>query len=277
MYRTEDVLATLGMVRRHKLDVRTVTMGVDLQPAPRPFELAPRPHPRPPAAVRRPLEGGLPRRSSIVTGFRSSIAGSPSARSLKSPRGSRRKGIWPSLARLDEVARDVGVDLVGGFTALVQKGWTEGDRRLIARCRRCSRPPNESAPRSTSARPPRGSTWMRSWPSAMSSRRPPSGPRNTTASAAPNSSSSPTRLAIIHSWQVRFTASRRAGLRHQHRRQRAGRRQGGGRRPGSQCLQTPHLGRNRRGDQEHRVPRHAGRRTDRPRGRRSARSGVRHR
>ena len=24
------------------------------------------------------------------------------------------------------------VDLVGGFTALVQKGWTEGDRRLIA-------------------------------------------------------------------------------------------------------------------------------------------------
>jgi uncharacterized protein (UPF0210 family) len=33
---------------------------------------------------------------------------------------------------LDEVAEDVGVDLVGGFTALVQKGWTEGDQRLIA-------------------------------------------------------------------------------------------------------------------------------------------------
>ena len=32
LYRTEDVLATLGMVRQHKLDVRTVTMGVDLQP-----------------------------------------------------------------------------------------------------------------------------------------------------------------------------------------------------------------------------------------------------
>ena len=30
MYRTEDVLATLGMVRQHKLDVRTVTLGVDL-------------------------------------------------------------------------------------------------------------------------------------------------------------------------------------------------------------------------------------------------------
>src|SRR6185503_7747282 len=30
LYRTEDVLATLGMIRHHKLDVRTVTMGIDL-------------------------------------------------------------------------------------------------------------------------------------------------------------------------------------------------------------------------------------------------------
>ncbi len=30
LYRTEDVLATLGMIRQHKLDVRTVTMGIDL-------------------------------------------------------------------------------------------------------------------------------------------------------------------------------------------------------------------------------------------------------
>src|SRR6185437_16381194 len=38
-----------------------------------------------------------------------------------------------AIARaLDAVAAEVGVDLVGGFTALVQKGWTEGDRRLIA-------------------------------------------------------------------------------------------------------------------------------------------------
>src|SRR5262245_54117616 len=32
LYRTEDVLATLGMIRHHNLDVRTVTMGIDLQP-----------------------------------------------------------------------------------------------------------------------------------------------------------------------------------------------------------------------------------------------------
>ncbi|HMF36366.1 MAG TPA: DUF711 family protein, partial [Isosphaeraceae bacterium] len=32
MHRTEDVLATLSMIRQYKLDVRTVTMGIDLQP-----------------------------------------------------------------------------------------------------------------------------------------------------------------------------------------------------------------------------------------------------
>ncbi len=32
LHRTEDVLSTLGMIRQHKLDVRTVTMGIDLQP-----------------------------------------------------------------------------------------------------------------------------------------------------------------------------------------------------------------------------------------------------
>jgi uncharacterized protein (UPF0210 family) len=32
---------------------------------------------------------------------------------------------------LDAVAAEVEVDLVGGYTALVQKGWTESDRRLI--------------------------------------------------------------------------------------------------------------------------------------------------
>ena len=33
---------------------------------------------------------------------------------------------------LDEVARKLGIDFVGGFSALVQKGFTQGDERLIA-------------------------------------------------------------------------------------------------------------------------------------------------
>ncbi len=46
--------------------------------------------------------------------------------------GHSAEGYLAVAKTLDAVAEEVGVDLVGGFTALVQKGWTEGDRRLIA-------------------------------------------------------------------------------------------------------------------------------------------------
>lgn len=38
----------------------------------------------------------------------------------------------PYAQVLDEAARDFGIDFVGGFSALVQKGFTSGDERLIA-------------------------------------------------------------------------------------------------------------------------------------------------
>ncbi len=132
MYRTEDVLATLGMVRQHKLDVRTVTMGIDLQPCASPdlptlcklirqrlLFYASRLR-----AVCIEVEGryGIP----IVN---RRIAVSPIASVAAGHNG---EGYLAVARTLDEVATEVGVDLVGGFTALVQKGWTEGDRRLIA-------------------------------------------------------------------------------------------------------------------------------------------------
>ncbi len=132
MYRTEDVLATLGMIRQHKLDVRTVTMGVDLQPCAAPdivvlcagirerlLRFAGRLR-----AVCRDVEGryGIP----IVN---RRIAVSP----ISTLATGHAADDYLTIAQtLDAVAAEVGVDLVGGFTALVQKGWTEGDRRLIA-------------------------------------------------------------------------------------------------------------------------------------------------
>ncbi len=38
----------------------------------------------------------------------------------------------PYATVLDEAAKELGIDFVGGFSALVQKGFSEGDRRLIA-------------------------------------------------------------------------------------------------------------------------------------------------
>ncbi|HEY2155547.1 MAG TPA: DUF711 family protein, partial [Isosphaeraceae bacterium] len=131
MYRTEDVLATLGMVRQHKLDVRTVTMGIDLQPCASPDlkVLCERIRSRivhyagQLRAVCRDVEGryGIP----IVN---RRLAVSPIANVAASHTA---EGYMTVARTLDEVAAEVEVDLVGGFTALVQKGWTDGDRRLI--------------------------------------------------------------------------------------------------------------------------------------------------
>ncbi len=132
MYRTEDVLATLGMVRHHKLDVRTVTMGVDLAPcaSPNPVVLCDRIRDRllkyagRLKSVCREVEAryGIP----IVN---RRIAVSPVAQVAA---GHKVEGYLAVARTLDEAAAEVGVDLVGGFSAMVQKGWTEGARQLIS-------------------------------------------------------------------------------------------------------------------------------------------------
>jgi uncharacterized protein (UPF0210 family) len=132
LHRTEDVLATLSMIRQYKLDVRTVTMGIDLQPcaAPDLATLCDRIHERLVhysgrlRAVCREVEGryGIP----IVN---RRIAVSPIGWLAA---GQRTEGLLAIARTLDAVAVEVGVDLVGGFSALVQKGWTEAERRLIA-------------------------------------------------------------------------------------------------------------------------------------------------
>jgi uncharacterized protein (UPF0210 family) len=120
------------MIRQHKLDVRTVTMGVDLQAcaSPNVAELTGRVRERllryagRLRAICREVEQryGIP----IVN---RRLAVSPVAMLAASHAA---EGYLALARTLDAVAAEVGVDLVGGFTALVQKGWTEGDRRLIA-------------------------------------------------------------------------------------------------------------------------------------------------
>jgi uncharacterized protein (UPF0210 family) len=132
LYRTEDVLATLGMIRQHKLDVRTVTMGVDLQScaSPNAAELCARVRERllRYAGRMRAVCHEVEQRYGIpIVNRRIAVSPAATVASAHNADG------YLALARtLDAVAAEVGVDLVGGFTALVQKGWTEGDRRLIA-------------------------------------------------------------------------------------------------------------------------------------------------
>ncbi|MDX2036216.1 MAG: PFL family protein [Isosphaeraceae bacterium] len=132
MYRTEDVLSTLGMVRQHKLDVRTVTMGIDLLPCASPdlgtLQLRIRERLLRFAGRLRAVCEEVESRYGIPIVNRR-IAVTPIARVAASQSA---EGYLAVAKTLDEVAGEVGVDLVGGFTALVQKGWTDGDRRLIS-------------------------------------------------------------------------------------------------------------------------------------------------
>jgi uncharacterized protein (UPF0210 family) len=131
MYRTEDVLATLRMVQQYKLDVRTVTLGVDLAPcaSPNPNVLCDRIRDRlrrfagPLHTVCREVEARYG-----ITIVNRRIAVSPIAQVAA---GHSVDGLMAVARTLDTVAAEVGVDLVGGFTALVQKGATEGEQRLI--------------------------------------------------------------------------------------------------------------------------------------------------
>jgi uncharacterized protein (UPF0210 family) len=132
LHRTEDVLATLSMIRQYKLDVRTVTMGIDLQPCASP-DLS-------------TLCGRIRERLIRFAGRLREVCREVEAR-YGIPIVNRRIAVSPiswvaaghrtdsylEIARaLDETAAEVEVDLVGGFTALVQKGWTESERRMIA-------------------------------------------------------------------------------------------------------------------------------------------------
>jgi uncharacterized protein (UPF0210 family) len=120
------------MVRQHKLDVRTVTLGVDLHGCATPDlpvlcgRIRDRllRHAGRLRAVCREVEAryGIP----IVN---RRIAVSPIAEVAA---GLAAEGYLEVARTLDAVAAEVGVDLVGGFTALVQKGGTSGARRLIA-------------------------------------------------------------------------------------------------------------------------------------------------
>jgi uncharacterized protein (UPF0210 family) len=132
LYRTEDVLATLGMVRQHKLDVRTVTLGVDLHGCSSPdldtlCKLIRDRLLRCAGRLRQVCHDVEQRYGIPIVNRRLAVSPIANVAASHSAEG------YLAVARtLDEVAAEVGVDLVGGFSALVQKGWTEGDRRLIA-------------------------------------------------------------------------------------------------------------------------------------------------
>ena len=129
MFNSNEILETLRMIDQEKLDVRTITMGISL------FEcagddaevVARKVYDRVTKAAERLVQVGcaIEREYGVpIVNKRISVTPiSLIAGALQSP--------LPLAKALDRAAEVTGVNFIGGYTALVQKGMTRADRALI--------------------------------------------------------------------------------------------------------------------------------------------------
>ena len=129
MIQTSEILDTLRMIDREKLDVRTITMGISLFPCVSDDI----------GALCRRVYDRITRKAEHLV-----AVGEEIEREFGVPIVNKRISVTPAalitggvddpvpLARaLDDAAKATGVDFIGGYSALVQKGMTDADRRLI--------------------------------------------------------------------------------------------------------------------------------------------------
>ncbi len=131
MLNTIDILQTLDMLDRQHLDIRTVTMGVNLLDcaggdidacARRVYDkICRRAEKLLPVTRGIEAELGIP-----IVNKRISVT--PIAMVAQA---SGAADYTPVAMAMDRAAKTCGVDFIGGFSALVQKGFTDGDRKLV--------------------------------------------------------------------------------------------------------------------------------------------------
>ncbi len=127
----EEILQTIEMVRNDNLDIRTITMGISLLDcsADKLPELERKIYDKITKSAERLVKVGeqLEKRYGIpIINKRISVTPIAIAASHLKPDGMVR------IAKtLDSAARTVGVNFIGGFSALVQKGFTNSDLALI--------------------------------------------------------------------------------------------------------------------------------------------------
>jgi uncharacterized protein (UPF0210 family) len=127
-----EIQETVDMFLRYKLDIRAITLGVSLLDCASPSGEECRRRIRekllrvagPLVTIGREIEVeyGIPIINKRVSVTPIALAAAASGDEDYSP----------YALTLDAAAQDLGVDFVGGFSALVQKGFSRGDERLIA-------------------------------------------------------------------------------------------------------------------------------------------------
>jgi uncharacterized protein (UPF0210 family) len=126
-----EILQTIQMIEKEKLDIRTITMGISLRDCS---------HPDPGKACGKIYDKITRLAANLVK------VGEEIEREYGIPIVNKRISVTPialvaeasdtedyvAFARvLEKAAEEVGVNFIGGFSALVHKGYTEGDRKLI--------------------------------------------------------------------------------------------------------------------------------------------------
>lgn len=132
MLNHSDIMSTIDMIDHQHLDIRTITMGVSL------LDCA---DPDPKACAQKIYDKICRCAENLVP------TGCQIERELGIPIVNKRISVTPIAlvagacqtedfvpfaAAMDRAAANCGVDFIGGFSALVHKGFTSGDRRLIA-------------------------------------------------------------------------------------------------------------------------------------------------
>lgn len=131
MLTIEEIVETIKMIQEENLDIRTITMGISLRDCT---------SPNPQEACRKIYEKITRLAGRLVE------VGEEIEREYGIPIVNKRISVTPialvaeasdaetylEFARtLDKAAAEVGVNFIGGFSALVHKGFTVGDRKLI--------------------------------------------------------------------------------------------------------------------------------------------------
>ncbi len=131
MLNQREILETLNMIDNQHLDIRTITMGISLRNCA---------NPDPEICAQKMYDKITKYAENLVK------TGEDLEREMGIPIINKRISVTPIaiaaescetedysiFARaMDKAAKEVGVNFIGGFSALVQKGFTIGDRRLI--------------------------------------------------------------------------------------------------------------------------------------------------
>ena len=129
MINTSEILDTIRMIDREKLDVRTITMGISLFPCVTDDI----------GALCRRVYDRITRKAEHLVSVGEAIE-----REYGVPIANKRISVTPAALiagavgdplplalALDAAAKETGVDFIGGYSALVQKGMTASDRKLI--------------------------------------------------------------------------------------------------------------------------------------------------